>query len=250
MDELRQRKGKKKEESVVESASHKLIKDLDQTWKEAEAKGLKKHEYTSLILDAMKNRSSHKRKGVCKSCLRIFDCIWTIVLILTAFILIVAYVPQFNNYLSGRLHIYAYDVNRVARLSFVAIHPYLLKLGLDFTKMCLVQNPFVNDSMKCPCISHPEPIEFTISPDISTLPDEVLKNRLNMYVIRNAVPIKTTFGRDTLVQYLKEFGNLPEICFHIHHLGEEGPSRPQQLTEDKYWNELMQSNKTWDYTWY
>ena len=187
-----------------------------------------------------------KGKGACRQILCVFDCVWTLVLLVLLIILVLVLVPPLRNFLYGTVHVYAYQINRIARLSFLTLHPYLLYVGLDLTNLCLLQNPFAGDASRCPCINQPEPIEISIRQ--GTLPRDVLDDPYNAYILRNAIPVEKLYGRETLKEYLSIHSRLPDTCF-LSQSGSEGPSRIQQLTEDSYWSNWLQGNSSWDFSW-
>ena len=186
-----------------------------------------------------------RSKGCCARLLCVFDCCWTCVLLLMVVIAIVALSP-IGDFLYGTVHVYAYQINRFTRLSFLAVHPYLLYAGLDFTKFCLVQNPFADDDNKCPCINNPIPI--TISLNGTALPTDVYENLLNSFILRSAISIQhNDYGRDTLIQYQSAYGRLPSTCKVSG--SSEGPIRLDQLTEDTSWRRWKELNTPWDFSW-
>ena len=190
---------------------------------------------------------SNTSKRIYRGFLRVFDCIWTFVLLLVACIIIISLIPSFQNYIYGTVHVYLFQISRFARFGFIAMHPYLLYAGLDLTNQCLIQNPLANDTTRCPCINQPYPIDITIN--YTSLPEEVYNNPFNVYILRSTIPIEDKdYGRETLVKYLEIHGRIPQTLF-VTNSGSNGPLRMQQLIDESTWNKWKHLNTSWDFSW-
>ena len=196
------------------------------------------------VTEDPRSDKSNTTKGVFEKLLHIFDCFWTCVLLLAACVSIIIFIPSLRQYLYGTAHVYAYQMNRYVRLGFIAVHPYMLYGGLDFTKQCLVQNPLANDTTKCPCIDQPYPNVIPIN--YSSLPEEAYNNPYNVYILKSIIPIEDKeYGRETLLEYLKIHGRIPRASF-VTNSGSDGPLRMQQLIKESKWKHL---NTSWDFSW-
>ena len=182
----------------------------------------------------------------CNLFLRTFDCVWTVVLILGVLVAIIVFCPPISSYVMSVGHSRIYYINRAMRFSFLYIQPYLLWTGVDVSQNCMVANPFANETMRCPCISQPDPIKIQL--DQQPIPHKVLHDSDHFYVLRNAIAIEKDYGRQTLVEYFNRHGHLPEVCQEINRNRENGMDY-QSLTNDSYWTEL-QSKDPLAYTWY
>lgn len=159
------------------SPQEKLLQDLKDTWKVAEAQGINHTEYIDTLNDITKRNRSNK---LCHYFWKCFDCTWTLLLLFAVTLLLIISVPPLNNALQTHLHDKMYAIYRIMRYVFLTVHPLLLFFSIDMTQVCLVANPLVNSSMYCPCIECPH------SPVVaSTLSRDVLMSSAFPAVIHN-----------------------------------------------------------------
>lgn len=185
-------------------------------------------------------------QAVCIRLLQVFDCLWTIILFISAIILAISFSPQMiKQILRQSLHHYMYSLIRRCRLVFLVLHSYLILIGMDLTNTCLLQNPTVSNISKCPCIDQPYPLVMHI--DYSPL-HLYEHHTLYPYILRNAIHTRNQlYGRQTLVEYRNKYGRIPNTC-SISHVGSEGPLRIQQIIEESDWKRW--SNTSWSLSWY
>lgn len=242
MSLIRKRISEKEEDTAFD----KLSRAFQESWEEAKKDGINEEQYIQSLRDKItkKERVVKKKKRKCCTCL--FDCIWTIILLLALLVGIIAYCPPVNSFLQKHLHSKIYTIDRAFRQVFIVLHPHLLDIGLDFTRICLIENPLVNETMKCPCINYPSPIE--VNSDNGNLPKVVLEDRQPVYVVRGIVPIPEVYGRVTLLKYEKEYGIAPSVCMQVS-LGKNGPVQLDQIINEKSWEDLQKMNESWGFMW-
>ena len=233
----------------VLSGSQRLVEELENLWKRVSGEGVTRKEYDRYVSNLIASRKPVAQKSKKKRiCLRLFDCIWTIVLFIAGVTVLAMISPVFKSLLYTAVHPHLYSITRVMRFAFLAVHPYLLLVGLDFTGLCVVQNPLANSTMHCPCISDPGPIIININQS-GLLSRNVIEDETGVYVLRNAVPIEEMYGRETLVKYFNQSGELPEPCFESGSRPEDSPINYQALLNNSYWDEVKKFDP-WFHVWY
>ena len=251
---------RKKQGSVsVNSAGGTLLNELRQSWEEAKESSLTVKEYECNLDSAVERilGSGEKKKNSkvvcgqrcspCRTFLRLFDCVWTVLLLVVSLIAVTAYCDSVNPFLQANLHSRIYHVNRALRHGYLAVHPYLQAVGLEATKDCLVQNPFVNGSMRCPCLENDVPVVVELPVQNFTI-QRVLAD-YSVYVIRGGVETGgVAYGRDTIVQYFREHGFFPPICTQFRH-HQQGPMVTDLVDDDNLWPKFAHSDFPWDLSW-
>lgn len=242
---------RKTEPSLSEdSAKDTLLNELSQSWEEAKKRKSTAEKFESSLDKAVERNLGTKQRRkklavVCGPFLRFFDCVWTVVLLLVALTTLIVYCQPVNSFLQTHLHSRIYHVNRVLRHSYLAVHPYLRAAGLDLTKSCLIQNPLVNESTRCPCITSQVVTELSLGEHSI---QRVLGDHDSIYIIRGVVEIGgVAYGRDTMVQYFREHGSLPPMCMQLRH--HQRGLMAASLIDDHVWQEFSTSDFPWDFSW-
>ena len=239
------RRKSKDDKSVQQHGAQDLEEELNDHLKEYSTVEVTKQKHTAESIIATRKKPP-KRKSRCGLFKHIFDCVWTAVLLLIVFVVIFKTCPFVKKHVTAIGHSRVYPVSRSLRLLFISVQPYLVGIGLDFTQSCLVLNPFANSSMQCPCINDPNPIIVQLNQQ--RVPQEILNDLFNPYVLKNALSIEEEYGRSTLVRFFNETGQLPDICLQSG--STEEPIEYHSFTDDMYWNKLLQSEDLWSFTWY
>ena len=235
------------------SAADALVNDLHAMWRDARAEGVSRSEYVECLRRALGDSFARKRqKRRTRVCCCLFDCVWTVFLILVAVALLVVYCDPVNFYVQKNFHGSAYHVSRVLRFAFLRASPYLNAVGLDLTQPCARSNPFVNDSVKCPCIEslNVERVGVVKENDMVLLPDVVITDHYRVFAVTNAVTVDRVYGRESLVEYTHKHGSLPSPCMQItDDPNGRGPSLPQEVVQDDVWERVTSKGGHWDLTW-
>ena len=239
------------------AAADKLLNDLHAIWKEASGGGVSQAQYSACLQRAVEQsygtEGMKKRKRKRRSCCcLVFDCLWTVVLVLLVMGLIVAFCEPISFFLQRNLHTKVYEVNRAARFAFLRVAPYLDAIGLDFTQLCLLPNPFVNESTRCPCIKSMDVLEGRVRKegDRRVLPSAVINSNQHIYAVREAMEVGEEYGRGTLVQYMDQYGTLPNMCVQTGDSSSGvGPYNLMDVVQERRWEELVKGGGAWDMTW-
>lgn len=242
MSLIRKRISEKEEDTAFD----KLSRVFQESWEEAKKDGINEEHYIQTLRDKIIKKERVVKKKKIKYCSCLFDCIWTIILMLGILLAAIIYCSPVNNFLQKHLQSKIYTIDRAFRQVFIVLHPHLLDIGLDFTQICLIENPLVNETMKCPCIRYPSPIE--VNSDNGNLPEVVLENLQPMYIVRGIVPIPEVYGRATLLKYEKEYGKAPSVCTEIS-LGKNGPAQLDQIINEKSWKHFKNMKEPWGLMW-
>ena len=221
--------------------------ELSNDWKPLSTDRVVKKEEHKESMNTSKEIPQRPRKTARRKCCGlfkyIFDCVWTIVLLLILFVAIVNTFPSVKNHITTIGHSRIYHVNRLLRLLFVYVEPYL---GIDFTQACLVLNPFANNTMQCPCMNNPDPI--TIQLTQQHVPKNILIDSFrNPYILKDAISIEEDYGRSTLVRLVNQTGTLPDVCYQFG--TDEVLIEYYSLTDDHYWDKLLNLKDSWEFTW-
>ena len=232
-----------------------LVKDLHEIWTKAREGGVSSSEYSAFLQRAFgheqdtKQHRSRRRRGLC-CCL--FDCVWTVILFLIACSLLIAFWEPASFFIQSNFHGAAYDVTRVARFAFLRTYPYFESLGLDLTQPCSCSNPFVNETVMCPCINwnRVEEVDVVREENRVKLPNIVLSNRHRVFLVNGVVTIEKQYGRETLVEYTAQYGPLPDPCMQmVEDPNGQGPSTPYDVVREDVWERLTVQQDPWDVTW-
>ena len=238
------------------TAADVLVNDLHAIWSKAREGGVSSREYTARLQRALGQQqqatSKQLRPRRCGLCCCLFDCVWTVVLLLITCSILIAYWEPASFFIQRNFHGAAYGVNRVMRFAFIRASPYLDSLGLDLTKPCSCSNPFVNETNKCPCIDWNKVDEVGVvrEGDRVQLPDIVLSNRHRVFLVKGAVTVEEQYGRKTLVEYTARYGALPNPCMQmVDDPTGQGPSTPYDVVQYDIWERLSAQREPWDITW-
>ena len=248
----------RKEASAVQQdkkqLKEQLYTELHSTWNEANKKGMTRESFTTLLKQHQpkKRRSSSNTATICQYISKCFDVIWTFILLLILLYILIAYTPSVSKALQTHLHDKVYSIYRWTRLSYLAMHPHLLSFGIDLSRICLIENPLVNETLYCPCIRNPTPVDIISSPSLSSSsssPSIVDKMSTdNITIIHNYLTINELHGRFTLLKYFSEHHQSPSACLH-NVMGKEGPSSVDDIVIDNKWKEFMEAKEPWGYMW-
>jgi hypothetical protein len=235
-----------KEVRFSETLSDELYDEMYDKWQEAKKEGMTEKQYIQLLesitdKDSKRSNGTNKLKSKRYTSWRLFNAIWTAVLVIAVFFGGIAYSEMFRNIIQHHLHHHLYSINRITRLAFVAVHPYLLAGGLDLTRICLMSNPLVNSSMSCPCINYPSPVEL----DHQTF--NMIPNPLPVHLVRQALPITRDYGIATIIEYVTNYGHVPSSCLQAS-LGKNGPKSIEDFTNDNM-VEMLMENGQWGFMW-
>lgn len=226
---------------------HELIQKIESLWVSSNrSTEISKEEYIHDLLHSV-DHNKRKSKSAFNRCLKVFDCVWTVVLIVFVIGCCLYFFPVLFNFISTHGHYRFYDITRWLRFAYIALQPYIL---LDLSHTCIISNPFGNNSLNCPCIEMNEPITVQHTPGTPLSSDVFDSSRYYVNLIRTAVPISSDYGRNTLAQVYKTTNLLPELCsqyvlentnIHVNYysLG----------TDERYWNELQTMKELWSFSW-
>ena len=242
MSLIRKRISEKEEDTAFD----KLSRVFQESWEETKKDGIKEEDYIQTLRDKITKKERVVKKKKIKYCSCLFDCIWTIILLLALLFGVITYCSPVSNFLQKHFHSKIYTIDRAFRQVFIVLNPHLLDMGLDFTQICLIENPLVNETMKCPCIHYPSPIE--VNSDNGNLPNVVLEDRQPVYIVHGIVPISEVYGRATLLKYEKEYGKAPSVCAQVS-VGEKGPAQLDQIISEKNWEHFKNIKEPWGFMW-
>ena len=235
----------------------KVSYELQATWKEASKQGMTIQSFLDLLQQHHTKKSPKKPKkikttaAVYRYCIKCFDIIWTCVLLLILLYLIVVYIPPINKSIQTRLHDKIYSIHRWTRFAFLSLHPHLLTFGIDLTKICLIENPLVNDTQYCPCIGNRLPIDISSSfpsssSSHSSIVDAISSDKIS--IIHNYLVIEEFYGRPTLLKYVSKYRQNPSACLH-NVMGRTGPNVVDDIVSDNKWKIFQESQEPWGYMW-
>ena len=239
---------------VLTEPKEKISYELQETWKEADKHGTAIQSFLDL-LQQHHTKESKKIKAtaaVCRYCIKCFDIIWTCVLLLILLYLLIVYIPPINKSIQTHLHDKIYTIHRLTRFAFLSLHPHLLTFGIDLTKICLIENPLVNDTQYCPCIGNRLPIHITSSSSSSSLSshssivDAISSDKIT--IIHNYLVIEEFYGRPTLLKYVSNYHQNPSACLH-NVMGKTGPNVVDDIVSDNKWKIFQESQEPWGYMW-
>ena len=237
------------------------MKKLHKLWKEADKNGITIQHFLDQLQQQCTRESVKIQKRskitatpcreVCRYCIKCFDIIWTCVLLLILLYLLVVYIPPINKSIQTHLHDKIYTIHRLTRFAFLSLHPHLLTFGIDLTKICLIENPLVNDTQYCPCIGNRSPIDITSSSSSSTsshssIVDAISSDKIT--IIHNYLIIEEFYGRPTLLKYVSKYRQNPSACLH-NVMGKTGPNVVDDIVSDNKWKIFQESQEPWGYMW-
>ena len=237
----------------------KVSYELQGTWKEASEQGMTIKSFLDLLQQHHTKRPHKKPKkikttaAVYRYCIKCFDTMWTCVLLLILLYLLVVYIPPINKSIQTHLHDKIYSIHRWTRFAFLSLHPHLLTFGIDLTKICLIENPLVNDTQYCPCIGNRLPIDITSSfpsssssSSHSSIVDAISSDKIT--IIHNYLVIEEFYGRPTLLKYVSKYHQNPSACLH-NVMGKTGPNVVDDIISDNKWKIFQESQEPWGYMW-
>ena len=238
---------------VLTEPKVKISHELQKTWKEADKHGIAIQSFLDL-LQQHHTKESKKIKtttAVYRYCIKCFDIIWTCVLLMILLYLLIVYIPPINKSIQTHLHDKIYTIHRLTRFAFLSLHPHLLTFGIDLTKICLIENPLVNDTQYCPCIGNRSPIDITSSSSSSlsshsSIVDAISSDKIT--IIHNYLIIEEFYGRPTLLKYVSKYHQNPSACLH-NVMGKTGPNVVDDIVSDNKWKGFQESQEPWGYMW-
>ena len=242
------------------------MKKLHKLWKEADKNGITVQQFLDQLQQQCAKESVKIQKrnkitatplAVCRYCIKCFDIIWTCVLLLILLYLLIVYIPPINKSIQTHLHDKIYTIHRWTRFAFLSLHPHLLTFGIDLTKICLIENPLVNDTQYCPCIGNRLPIDITSSfpssfpsssspSSHSSIVDAISSDKIS--IIHNYLVIEEFYGRPTLLKYVSKYRQNPSACLH-NVMGKTGPNVVDDIVSDNKWKIFQESQEPWGYMW-
>ena len=239
------------------STSTELCSALSLVQRDALASGLPESEFADCLSTAAKQKlnihlgrkTSHKTHTAFSCCCLWLKVLWVCFLLLVTFVLFVAYCKPLSFYMQKTFHTKLYHVARPLRLGILALHPYLIPLGLNPLRECIIENPLVNETEHCACYKVTKATELRLSDPV--LPDYVLETpQYNVYVVRKAMQFDRPFSLDVLQDFHKHYGGNPHICMEIGHENPDGLIFYRHLFDRRQVEQAMQSSKPWTFTWY
>ena len=230
-----------------------LYTELHSTWEEANKKGMTRESFNTLLKEHQpkKRRNTSTTATICQYISKCFNVIWTCILLLILLYILIAYTPPVSKALQTHLHDKVYTIYRWTRLSYLTIHPHLLSFGIDLSRICLIENPLVNETLYCPCIRNPTPVNIITSSSSSSSSLPFIADKIStdsITIIHDYLTINETYGRSTLLKYFSEHHQSPSACLH-NVMGREGPSSVGDIVNDNKWKKFMEAKEPWGYMW-
>ena len=194
---------------------------------------------------------SNSRCGLC--CVRCVKALWISVLVCVFLVGFVTYCEPASFFLSRVMHTRVYDVVRHVRLGLTIFLPLLKSTGLDFWQGCMVENPFVNITNRCPCLHRNGAIVTTL--EGGGLPSELLYDPRDIIIVRNATAGSNSGDTpDSTLRMLQEFyqahreEDIAIVCSEDS-IGVGGPHRHQQLFDRNTMKRLLSEKGQWSFVW-